>query len=173
MNLKSIYAIAVSQGQALQIEEDLTRVGFSNEEISALIPDGDSSSLMTSGVGLESRQPAAVGGVLGAAMEMFASTGLLAIPGVGQLIAVGPLLAALNGIATGAAFVGMGAALVGLGIPQTAAKRYEHRLAGGEILISVQAKTAEQVQRAKQIFKNSKAEDIAVASFLPRNAASG
>ncbi len=42
MNQKSIYAIAVSEKQAVQIEESLTKAGFSNDEISALIPGNDS-----------------------------------------------------------------------------------------------------------------------------------
>ncbi|MES2658003.1 MAG: hypothetical protein V4689_05265 [Verrucomicrobiota bacterium] len=159
MNSQSVYAIAVSEGQALEIELSLTEAGFSNDEISAIIPDNDCPlTLMEPG-----GQPASTGGVLGAALDLIASIGELAIPGVGRLIAAGPLLATLNAVAAGAAVFGIGGALVGLGVPETAAKRYESRIAGGDILISVHAETANQVKKAKAVLESAHAEDIAVA----------
>ena len=162
MNYPSIYAIAVSERQAIQIENRLTEAGFSTDDISALIPDRDS----TPEIHPRASEGFATGGVLGGALDLLASIGALAIPGVGRLIAAGPLLATLNGIAAGAAVVGIAGALVGLGIPKGAATRYENRIAGGNILISVHAKTADEVKKAKAVLESAKAEDIAVIPVL-------
>lgn len=163
MSHQSIFAIAISERQALQIEDRLTRAGFSNNEISALIPDKDFPP------GFETKRPegtlAGTGGVLGGALDLLASIGALAIPGVGRLIAAGPLLVALNGIAAGATVFGIAGALVGLGIPETAAKCYESRIAEGNILISVRAETEEEVKTAKEVLESALAEDIAVTSI--------
>lgn len=95
---------------------------------------------------------------------MLASIGKLEIPGVGRLIAAGPLLVALSGIAASAAFFGIAGALVGLGVPEVTAKRYESRISGGGILISVHAESANQMEKAREIFKSADAEDIAFAA---------
>lgn len=127
MNLQSVYAIAVSERQALQIEMNLTKAGFSNDYISALIPDKD----FTEPLPGDGGQEALTGDVLGEALELLASIGALTIRGVGRLIAAGPLLASLSAVAAGAAVVGIGGALVCVGIPESAAKHYENRIARG------------------------------------------
>lgn len=162
---KSVYAIAVSEKQAVEIEENLTKAGFSNDDISALIPDKDSKQGFTHDAGFKGvASSVGNGGVLGEALDLLASIGALAIPGVGRLIAAGPLLPALRLLASGATVVGLGGILINLGIPEIAAKRYEHRMAAGDILISVNADSVEQVKHAKEVFKTAHAEDIAVAS---------
>jgi len=149
MDHRSVYAIAVSEGQALQIEMNLTEAGFSNEEISALIPDKDT---------VSPRER--TGSVFDGALALLAGIGELVIPGVGRLIAVGPLLATLSAVAAGAA--GLGGALVRVGIPESAARHYENRMAQGHILISVHADSVEQVQKARRVLESAAAEDISI-----------
>jgi hypothetical protein len=107
----------------------------------------------------------ATGGVLGGTLGLLAGIGALAIPGVGPLIAAGPLLAALSGAAAGAAVGGIAGGLIGLGIPEIEAKRYENRIAQGNILISVLAETSDEVTLAKNVLQNAGAEDISVTSL--------
>jgi hypothetical protein len=57
-------------------------------------------------------------------------TGALAIAGVGLLIAAGQIMGALSGAAVGAATGGLASALIGLGIPEYEAKRYEGKING-------------------------------------------
>ena len=102
-----------------------------------------------------------IGGTLG----LLVGIGALAIPGVGPLIAAGPLLAALTGAAAGATVGGVAGGLIGLGIPEIEAKRYENRIAEGNILISVHAETGDEVARAKEILEEADAEDISVTSI--------
>ena len=54
-------------------------------------------------------------------------------------------------------------ALVGMGIPEYEAKRYEARIREGRILISVHTEDSDQSKRVKDIFERAGAEDIATA----------
>jgi hypothetical protein len=54
-------------------------------------------------------------------------------------------------------------ALVGMGIPEYEAKRYEGLLKEGGILLSVHCDTSEEIDRAEKILKQTGAEDIASA----------
>jgi len=86
--------------------------------------------------------------------------GALAIPGLGPFIAAGPILAALAGIGAGGAVGGFVGALVGMGIPEYEAKRYQGRMEKGGILLSIHCDNSDWVKRAKEILKNTGAEDI-------------
>lgn len=108
---------------------------------------------------------AATGGLLGGTLGLLAGIGALAIPGVGPLIAAGPLLAAFSGAAAGATVGGITGGLIGLGIPEIEAKRYENRIAEGNMLISVLAETGDDVNRAKDVMEIAGAEDISVTSI--------
>ena len=90
--------------------------------------------------------------------------GSLAIPGVGLLIAAGPIMAALGGVAAGGAIGGVARALVGFGIPEYEAKQYEGKLKRGNILISVHTEDRKEREAAKQIFERSDASDISYTS---------
>ena len=54
-------------------------------------------------------------------------------------------------------------ALVGMGIPEYEAKRYEGRVKEGGVLLSVHCDTSDEITRAKDILKRTGAEDIAAA----------
>ena len=69
-------------------------------------------------------------------------------------------MAALAGAAGGAAVGGLTGALVGMGIPEYEAKRYEGKVKGGNILMSVHTADSAERDRAKRIFEGSGAEDI-------------
>ena len=169
MSTKSVYAIAISEGQANQIVDSLTQSGFSSNDISVLFPDKKTTHEFSHEKNTKAPEGAvtgaATGGVLGGTLGLLAGIGALAIPGVGPLIAAGPLLAALSGAAAGATVGGIAGALVGLGIPEIEAKRYQNRIAEGNILISVLAETGENESRAKEVLKNAGAEDICVTSI--------
>src|ERR1700743_24173 len=102
-----------------------------------------------------------VGGAVGGTLGLLAGIGALAIPGVGPLIAAGPIMGALAGLGVGGAVGGMVGALVSLGIPEYEAKRYEGRVKDGGILLSVHCDTSEEISKAKDILKETGAEDIA------------
>jgi len=61
-------------------------------------------------------------------MGWLVGVGALAIPGVGPLIAAGPIVAALAGFGVGGAVGGIAGVLIGMGIAEYEANRYEGRL---------------------------------------------
>jgi hypothetical protein len=69
----------------------------------------------------------------------------------------------LAGMGVGGAVGGLAGALVGMGIPEYEAKRYDGRVRQGGILVSVHCDNSEWVGRAKEILKQTGAEHIASA----------
>ena len=98
--------------------------------------------------------------VLGGALGLLAGIGALTIPGVGPLVAAGPIMAALSGAAVGGAAGGLTGGLIGLGIPEFEAKQYEGKLRDGNLLMSVHCESDEACKRAEEILKNAGAEHI-------------
>ena len=167
MSKKAVFCIAHSRAHADQIVNELGRVGFAGNDISALFPDRDSTRDFAHEKSTKAPEGAATGagtgGVVGGTLGLLAGIGALAIPGVGPLIAAGPIMAALSGAAVGAAVGGLAGALIGLGIPEFEAKRYEGKIKEGNILISVHTESADEVKLAKQVFEQAGAQDIATA----------
>lgn len=103
---------------------------------------------------------AVAGGLLGGSLGLLAGIGALAIPGLGPFIAAGPLMAALGGSGVGGSLGLLIGGLVGMGIPEYEAKRYETGLKAGKVLICVQVNTGEEVTQVEKIMKKEGATDI-------------
>jgi hypothetical protein len=73
-------------------------------------------------------------------------------------------MSALAGLGVGAAAGGLIGALVGMGIPEYEARRYEGRVKDGGILVSVHCDHNDWTSKAKDILKHAGAEDISSAS---------
>jgi hypothetical protein len=161
---KAVMCIVNDDSQASTIVNRLAAAGFSSNDISALFPDKEGSRDFAHEHNTKAPEGAVAGagagGVVGGTLGLLAGIGALAIPGVGPLIAAGPLLAALSGVAAGAAVGGLTGGLIGLGIPEIEAKRYEGKVKGGNILLSVHVRTSEEQKRAEQILKQAGAQDI-------------
>jgi uncharacterized protein (TIGR02271 family) len=144
--------------------ERLKSAGFSDNDISVLFPDKGSTRDFAHKK--ETKMPegatigASTGGAVGGAIGLLTGIGALAIPGLWPFIAAGPIMAALSGGAIGAGVGGLAGALVGLGIPEYEAKRYEAKVKEGGILISVHSESNDRTNRAKNILKLSGAHDI-------------
>jgi len=161
----AVFGIYASVAEAERAVNALVSEGFSNADISVLLPDNQSSRDFahekhtkapegtTTGV--------AAGGTIGGALGLLAGIGALAIPGLGPFIAAGPIMGALAGAGVGGAVGGLVGALVGMGIPEYEAKRYEGRVKNGGVLLSVHCDTSAQITRAKELLKRTGADDIA------------
>jgi hypothetical protein len=55
-------------------------------------------------------------------------------------------------------------ALVGIGIPESAAKQYQGRITSGAMLLSVHTGDLERLSQGKQVFEQTGAEDITATS---------
>jgi hypothetical protein len=164
MSGKAVVGIVNSELVAAQIFEELQDAGFTNGDISILIPEGshlahEKGSKLPEGAATG----AAAGGALGGALGFLAGVGTIAIPGLGAFIAAGPILAALGGAAAGATAGGLTGALVGLGIPEYEAKQYEAQMIEGNLLISVHTDSDDQRDAAKKILERHGAKGIATA----------
>jgi len=161
---KAVFCITQNLEQTENIISQLKTAGFSNNDISVLLPDKTSTMDFAYEKHTKAPEGAAIGGTagigVGAVLGWLAGIGTLAIPGVGPLIAAGPIMGALSGAAVGAATGSLAGALVGLGIPEYEAKRYEGKIKGGSALISVHTESSEARSTAKEIFENAHAEDI-------------
>jgi hypothetical protein len=166
MSKKSVFCIATSRDQAERIVGQLKNANFSNNDISVLFPDKETTRDFAHEKHTKAPEGVATGagtgGVIGGALGWIAGIGALAIPGVGPFIAAGPIMAALSGAAVGAAVGGIAGGLIGLGIPEIEAKRYEGKIKQGNLLISVHTENSEEITRAKDIFTNAGAEDVCV-----------
>jgi hypothetical protein len=72
-------------------------------------------------------------------------------------------MATVAGMGAGAATGGLIGALVGMGLPEYEAKRYEGRVKEGGILVSVHCDDSDWVGKAKDVLKQAGAQDIASA----------
>lgn len=182
------FGIYATRSQAENAVETLQRTGFRVEDISVLLPENLGSKDIGAVKATKAPEGAATGvtagGVIGGTLGLLVGIGALAIPGVGPLIAAGPIVSALAGLGVGGAVGGFTGALIGLGIPEYEAKRYEGRINKGGILLSVHCDNSEWTSKAKDILKATGAEDISSTGEssadaqktdkpLPRTAVSG
>jgi hypothetical protein len=162
---QAVFCLAQTEAQAITIVDRLKAAGFSANDISVLFPDKTGTKDFAHEQHTKAPEGAAAGagtgGVLGGALGWLVGIGALAIPGLGPFIAAGPIMAALGGAAAGAALGGITGALIGLGIPEYEAKRYEGKIKEGNLLISVHTENRTERARAKRIFEEAGAEDIA------------
>ena len=100
------------------------------------------------------------GGAAGGAFGLLLGIGAIAIPGIGPFIAAGPIMTALAGIGVGGTVGTFAGALIGMGIPEYEAKRYETHLKNGGYLLSVHADNHEWAERAKAILHMCGATDV-------------
>jgi hypothetical protein len=103
---------------------------------------------------------AAVGGVLG----WLVGIGALAIPGIGPLVAAGPVVAALAGAGAVGATGGLVGGLIGAGIPEIEAKRFAGRIREGGYLISVHCDDRQWGKRAEEILEATGGRDVVKTS---------
>jgi uncharacterized membrane protein len=139
---KKIVGIFDTEQEATRAIEGLHNQGFSNDEISVITRDRDELRHISDDTGTKAPEGvatgAATGGVLGGVTGLLAGIGALAIPGIGPILAAGPIVATLTGAAVGAGAGGLVGGLIGLGIPEDEAKEYEGYVESGKILVLVE-----------------------------------
>jgi hypothetical protein len=137
-NLQTAYAVA----------NDLINAGFSRNDISVVANDAKNEyaphvnanrvDVNRVDAGDDVAKGAGIGAAIGGLGGLLVGLGALAIPGVGPVIAAGPLLAALTGAGVGAVTGGIVGALVDLGIPDEDAHLYSEGLRRGHVLVIAQ-----------------------------------
>jgi hypothetical protein len=157
--------------------EALRSAQFRNSDISAILPDRDRTTRdlaheintkTPEGIAAGAGAGAAIGGVLG----WLVGIGAIVIPGIGPLLAAGPVVAALAGAAAAGATGGLVGGLVGAGIPEIEAKRYAGRIREGAYLISVHCDDKAWAKKAEEILEATGGRDVvhtseAAADYRP------
>jgi len=163
----AVFGIYPSYEAVERAVDALKSDGFRHTDISVLFPENAGTKDFAHTKGTKAPEGAATGAtsgaIVGGALGWLTGIGALAIPGLGPFIAAGPIMAALAGAGVGGTVGGVTGALIGMGIPEYEAKRYEGRLKKGGILLSVHSDNSDWTKRAKAILERTGAEDIASA----------
>jgi hypothetical protein len=163
---KTVVGLFDTAAEAQSVVQELTNSGFQREEISLVANDargeyanyrsvGGTESSAAEGAGAG----AVGGGVLGGVLGLLVGIGALAIPGIGPVVAAGPLVAALTGAGIGAAAGGLIGALVGAGIPEEDAGFYAEGVRRGGTLVMVKT-SDDMAQRAYDVMQRYGAVDV-------------
>ena len=159
-----IYRDTVALGGGV---EALRSAGFRSTDVSVLMPENvgtkDFGHIKATKAPEGATTGATTGALLGGALGWLVSVGALAIPGLGPFIAAGPIVALLAGAGAAGVVGGVAGALIGMGIPEYEAKRYEGRIRSGGILLSVHCDNSEWEKRAKQVLERTGAEEVSAA----------
>jgi hypothetical protein len=147
-----------------QAVDALKNSGFRNSDISVLMSDVQSTKQFAHEKGTKAPEGATTGGTAGVAvggtLGWLTGMGALAIPGLGPFIAAGPIMAALAGAGVGGLVGGISGALIGMGIPEYEAKRFEGSVKNGGNLLSIHSDNSDWTSKAKEILQRSGAKDI-------------
>jgi uncharacterized membrane protein len=153
---KRIVGVFAAEYEASRVIEELKRQGCRTEDISIIARNSESADTIRDESGTQAPEGiatgAATGGLLGGLTGLLMGIGALAIPGIGPIIAAGPLAATLAGAAIGAGSGGLVGGLIGLGIPEEEAKRYDNYVDEGHILVMVDVEGEQKEEEVKRIF---------------------
>ena len=161
---EAVICLVSNETEANSIIVALQELGFTTDQISALLPDKNSNKDL--GHEKHSKAPegtatgAGAGALVGGALGLLAGIGALAIPGAGPFIAAGPIMSFLSGAALGSTVGGVSGGLIGLGIPEYEAKQYEGKILDGNILLSVSVDNGEEAKEVESVYKEYGGRDI-------------
>ncbi len=138
---KKIVGVFNTEQEAINAIEGLKRQGYTSDEISVVGRNRDGIENVTDETNTKAPEGTvtgmATGGVIGGVTGLLAGIGLLAIPGIGPILAAGPIAATITGLAVGAGAGGVVGGLIGLGIPEEEARQYNDYVNDGRILVMV------------------------------------
>lgn len=168
---KAVIGTVDDASQADAVVKQLLDGGFDGNDISVLYPDPRGEDrIVTEKVPTGHTHAAdgaiagaGAGGLAGGSLGLLAGIGALAIPGLGPFIAAGPIVATLSGLIGGAAVGGLTGSLVGLGIPEEQARRFEKHIRGGGALIAVHVSDRAEQTRAQDMLSSIGASNVGVS----------
>ena len=159
---RTILGIVHSRTQAEALLDRLQSAGISREEISLLLPDRaekiDAAHTRETKATHGAIAGAGTGGALGGILGLLGGMGILAMPGLGVLLAAGPLLGVLGGIVVGATVGGILGTLVGMRVPLRR-DGYAKQRRRGDVVIATHVNDEEQ-PRALEAYKKAGADRV-------------
>jgi hypothetical protein len=163
--MKTVIGLFDTASDAQSAQNELIAAGFPRDRISLVTSEsnrelhGDAAHSDKTEAAEGAGVGATAGALAGGAAGLLASLGLLAIPGIGGLLALGPIVATLTGAGIGAAAGGLIGGLVGMGIPEHEAEVYAEGVNRGGTLVSVDTQDDE-ADRVAAILSQHNAVDI-------------
>ena len=160
----TVFGLYASAEAAQEAFDHLLSSGFPRAEISILVPDNETTRLFAQEnqtLTTEAATGLSTGGLVGGGLGLLAGLGELAVPGIGPLMAAGPITATLVGAAVGGTLGGLVGALIGVGIPEFEAKLYEEAVKEGGILLSIHCDEPDKVLIAEKALENTGAGQVA------------
>ncbi len=143
-NSRKIVGVFHTEQEAIQAINGLKRQGYKEDEISVIAKDKEGLSSVVDETGSTVPEGtvagAVTGGALGGIGGILMGMGALAIPGIGPFIAAGPIIVGLTGMAAGTGAGALIGGLIGIGIPEEEAEKYNDYLDEGRILVLVESK---------------------------------
>jgi len=147
---------------AIEVVNRLVDAGFHRNSISVIANDADEkyASYIDQDGGMDdTAKGAGIGAAIGGLGGLLLGLGALAIPGIGPVIAAGPIAAALAGAGVGAVTGGIIGALIDLGIPEESAHMYAESVRRGNVLVAAQV-ADNKVNEATRLMQHSGLIDI-------------
>ena len=163
MSKKFVTGLFKTRGAAEAAVDAIIKRGYTRDDISVLMSDSTKNkefavqtrSHAADGLGIGG----AIGGTVGAVLAAIVAVGTSAIPVLGIFVA-GPIAAALAGAGAGGATGGLIGLLIGTGIPEHRAKVYDTGVRGGGILLGVEAKSDDDVEKLETLLEDIGAEYV-------------
>jgi len=168
---KTIVGLFDDFSTAQRVVQELVNAGVGRNDISIVANDAKGEYKQYRAEGSSAAEGAGAGavggGVLGGVLGLLVGVGALAIPGIGPVLAAGPLAAALGtagastlvGAGVGAATGGLIGGLVGLGIPEEDANMYAEGVRRGGTLVTAKV-SDDMADRAAQIMDREGTVDL-------------
>jgi len=160
---KTVVGSFDNYGEAQSVVEELVDIGVARDEISIVANDTagrySSDHTGTPGAASGAGKGAVVGGAIGGAAGLAAGLAGLAIPGIGPIIAAGPIAAALAGAGAGAVAGGLIGGLTHVGGSEEDAHVYAESVRRGGALVTVRAED-DMAERAAEVMRNHNAVDV-------------
>lgn len=159
--MSTVIGVFGSEAYAERAVRALKDQGFGGNEISIVSKGGreddEDGELSMGGGGNDITSGAVSGGALGGIAGLLAGVGALAIPGLGPIVAAGPIAAALSGAVAG----GLAGGLVDWGIPESRGRYYADQVKAGQVLALVKT-GSDRVEKAAGVLRGQGAHDVEV-----------
>jgi uncharacterized protein (TIGR02271 family) len=142
--MRTVIGLYEDVNTAQQVVQELVDSGFERDNIS-IVAQNSTTTTETGEMAyadsddVSAAEGAGVGALGGGVLGLLAGLGALAIPGIGPVVAAGPLIGALTGAVAGGVTGGLTAGLIDSGIPEEEAGYYAEGVRRGGTLVSVQA----------------------------------
>lgn len=164
---KTVVGLMETLGEAQRVVRDLvdsgierSDIGFMANERHAVPSTAELNESEGEGAASGALAGAGAGAALGGLAGLLLAAAPLAIPGIGPIIAAGPIAAALTGAGIGAVAGGVIGGLTRIGVPEDQAHYYAEGVRRGGILVTVAAESDAQAEQAADIMRRHGAMDI-------------